>query len=301
MNTEDPNSIKEVNINYIREKELPLDYYDEDIVLVDDLRQLTHTAAFKPDVCMLLLCIRGHFEIDINGSHYYIRGGDVIFCAPNVTLENLRFTPDFDGKALCLTNHIIQDAMESAVSVWNNAAYIYKLHVIHLDAQDTEALRNYYSLFMWRMKQPGRYRMLVIRSLVKALLLDFCNVLVKNGVDETPDAMGQGEVLFKKFIELVTNSKIKKRSVGEYADELCVSSKYLTVVCKNVSGKTASYWINEYVMEDIKRQLRNSDMTISEIVDTMGFPSISFFGKYVRKHLGVSPREYRKMLLTIEK
>lgn len=81
-----------------------------------------------------------------------------------------------------------------------------------------------------------------------------------------------------------------------YADSLCVTPKYLSTVCKQVTGKTALHWINEYVQVDIRHWLKNSDKTIKEIAGLLEFPNISFFGKYCRAHFGVSPTELRKRL-----
>ena len=65
-------------------------------------------------------------------------------------------------------------------------------------------------------------------------------------------------------------------------------------MCKNVSGKTATEIINAFVVEDIRQRLEYSEKSIKEIAQELDFPSISFFGKYVKAHLGVSPKEYRK-------
>lgn len=60
-------------------------------------------------------------------------------------------------------------------------------------------------------------------------------------------------------------------------------------------------WISEYVIEDIIHYLKNTDLTAKEISEALGFPNASFFGKYVRVHLGASPSEYRKQLLNAHK
>ena len=62
---------------------------------------------------------------------------------------------------------------------------------------------------------------------------------------------------------------------------------------KLVSGRTAMSWINEHAIGQIKYQLRNSDKSIKEIAEIFEFPNISFFGKYVKRNLGVSPLKYR--------
>ena len=42
-----------------------------------------------------------------------------------------------------------------------------------------------------------------------------------------------------------------------------------------------------------KAKLKSTDMTIQEIAYSLNFPSASFFGKYFKRHLGMSPLEYR--------
>ena len=65
-------------------------------------------------------------------------------------------------------------------------------------------------------------------------------------------------------------------------------------MCKQLTGKTASAWINEYVVRDVTRLLKYSDLSIKEIALKLDFPNVSFFGKYVKNQLGLPPSEYRK-------
>ncbi|MDE6555622.1 MAG: helix-turn-helix domain-containing protein [Duncaniella sp.] len=81
-----------------------------------------------------------------------------------------------------------------------------------------------------------------------------------------------------------------------YADRLCISSKYLSKVCNICSGRSASDWIREYVMYDIRSHLKNSSLSIKEVANRLGFSSLTFFGKSVRRWFGVSPTELRALL-----
>ena len=78
-----------------------------------------------------------------------------------------------------------------------------------------------------------------------------------------------------------------------YADLLCVTPSYLSVVVKEKTGKTALQWINDIVMSDARQLLLYSDQSIKEIVATLGFPNQSFFGKYFKQHTGKSPKRFR--------
>ncbi len=78
------------------------------------------------------------------------------------------------------------------------------------------------------------------------------------------------------------------------ANQLAVTSKYLNVVCKQYSNQTALKWMEHYLLEDVRYYLRNTNLTIKEVSNLLGFPNVSFFASYVKKHFGVSPVNVRK-------
>ena len=49
-------------------------------------------------------------------------------------------------------------------------------------------------------------------------------------------------------------------------------------------------------MKDALYLLKKSDKSIKEIVNELDFPNLSFFGKYVKRHTGLSPKQYREQL-----
>ena len=104
----------------------------------------------------------------------------------------------------------------------------------------------------------------------------------------------QANLLFRKFADLLSANEGKVRSVKRYADELCITPKYLSFVSKTVTGKTALEWIHQSTVKSIERYLSHSNMSIKEIADILEFPNLSFFGKFTKSHLGVSPTEYRR-------
>ena len=80
-----------------------------------------------------------------------------------------------------------------------------------------------------------------------------------------------------------------------FANQLCITPKYLTVTCKKNSGKTANQWITEYTLADIAFYLKSTDMPIKEVATQVGFPNASFFGKFVKDHFKMSPKRYRML------
>lgn len=84
-----------------------------------------------------------------------------------------------------------------------------------------------------------------------------------------------------------------RHPVGYYADKLCITPKYLSSICKKQTGKTASDIIDEMTVNYIKQMLVSSEKSIKEIASETGFDNLSFFGKFVKRELGMSPRDYR--------
>ena len=73
-----------------------------------------------------------------------------------------------------------------------------------------------------------------------------------------------------------------------------MTPKYLSLLVKNVSNRTAGEWIDNYVVLEAKALLSSSTLSIQEISDRLNFANQSFFGKYFKQHVGISPTEYRK-------
>ncbi|WP_353936351.1 helix-turn-helix domain-containing protein [uncultured Bacteroides sp.] len=130
---------------------------------------------------------------------------------------------------------------------------------------------------------------------MQIFLFDLWNIYA-NEINRQEQLSNISANLFSCFLDLVRQRVTENREVGFYANLLCVTPKYLSEVVRKGSGKSVSYWINGYAMQEIVTMLKNSDITLSEISDRMNFYSQSHFSRFVKKMLGVSPSEYRSEL-----
>lgn len=269
-------------------------YTDEDIIVIDDLRQLSISKPVKMNMSSILICTGGRMQADLNATNYQVEKRDILFCPPNIIMNNILISPDFTCKILLLTSKIVQGFLRNRISMWNEAFYVNKRYIIHLNEEQFNIFRYYYELLHKRMKEPSEYfQKEIIQSILQATLFEICGALSKMGNSLTAGKGGQSELLFKRFIELLSSNDVKRHSIPYYAKQLCVTPKYLSAVCKSISGKTALKWIQDYLDEDIRYYLRDTNMSIKEIANALAFPNLSFFGKYVRSHFGMSAGEYR--------
>lgn len=109
---------------------------------------------------------------------------------------------------------------------------------------------------------------------------------------ETP-SLPRHTAYFNAFIEELSHNYMQERSVGFYADRLHLTPKYLTTLLRTTTGRTATQWIDDYVVLEAKNLLKYSSMNIQEVAYYLHFPNQSFFGKYFKQHTGMTPSAYR--------
>lgn len=102
------------------------------------------------------------------------------------------------------------------------------------------------------------------------------------------------EQIMTRFTSLLEKFYQQERGVKFYADQLCVTPKYLSACTKHVTGHTANWWINSYVLRDATQMLVHSNLSVKVISTRLGFDDQMLFGKYFRRQMGVSPTEYKK-------
>ena len=90
--------------------------------------------------------------------------------------------------------------------------------------------------------------------------------------------------------QLLAESAGRVRSVSVFANMLNVTPKYLSKCVKDESGRPPLDLIHETTAATIRQQLRYTNKTVKEICNELDFPNLSFFGKFVREHLGMSPQ-----------
>ena len=95
------------------------------------------------------------------------------------------------------------------------------------------------------------YRKEVIQSLLLSLFYDVCNIFRKHQ-PANEGKRSRKEELFGLFMQTVLENYKQERSVAFYADKLCVTAKYLSLISKEVSGQPAGNWIDEYVILEAK-------------------------------------------------
>lgn len=241
-----------------------------------------------------ILCSRGNIGFTFQDTRYNIAAEDYAIL-PNATLVSDFFaSDDFQG---ILMN--ISDAFVTSIAIRSNYGIIGHLSllqnpVMRLSSHDFRICRDALQYLRMRMEGKGHlFREELLGSLLTAHILDLYDIHARSR--NNTQVSERITNLLRKFIELLYNGEYtRNRNLDFYASRLCVTPHYLSEICRKVSGKPATYWIDRFTIQEIVRLLRQKELPLTVIAERMNFSSVSYFSRYVQKQTGMSPSEYRK-------
>lgn len=268
-------------------------YNDGNLAFFDDLSELKLNSDVQNGIFVIALCTQGKASLCIDGVPYVVYPNDIFICTPNVIINDCLLSVDFKCHCIGMTLSYVQEIVPMVDCNWDVRLWFQSHPHASLSPHDVEEFCRYYELLCYKASYDYPNRKKVIDTLMLAFVYDMQNVMDKI-VKINPRPFTSGEQLFKNFVNLLSSSYPKNRRVEYYADKLHVTPKYLSSVCKSAGGKTASQFIDLVVLKDIEYLMKHSSKSIKEIAAELDFPNISFFGKYVKKHLGLSPKAYRE-------
>lgn len=291
--------MKKISIEYLKNEDY-IDYIDGDIFLIEDVEKLPtiKMGAIEVEAIIVIFCLNGIGQVSMNGSKYEMKRNQLMICMPHAVFSNYqKLTDNFEAKIIGISTHALNSSVSMSKNIWKNFYYLLNNPIINVSEDEVELLSHYYELANLKMHgERSPFHQTIMMSLVHAMIFELLAFTDKMNINEFEEEhqKSQSDVLFKNFLQLLAEHEGRIRSVQDYADILCVSPKYLSAVVKQMSGRTALAFIHETTIHAIVRQLKYSDKPIKQISDEMQFPSLSFFGKFVKSQLGVSPKQFRK-------
>ncbi len=164
-----------------------------------------------------------------------------------------------------------------------------------IDGETSKVAKSHIELILKELQDRNRFGYEdVIRYLLKSFLINLERVHRKS--DNKVRLNSAYELQFFKFKELLERHYTRNLTVKGYADRLNISSKTLVSITKKISDKSPSQLISERLVLEAKRLLKFTPMQISEVAFKLGFEDVSYFVKYFKRNMGVSPGHYRNSL-----
>lgn len=245
----------------------------------------------------LILCTDGMENGSVNLRDVSINKGSLLMSFPGNVLKIESGYPMATVRGIMLS----QDFMRMMnVDVKNSMPLFMRLAynpMIHLTQKQQEDIERYINLLENISDNENlAHRDQIVRGLISSMFYRISDMYEQSAQvtnEKVRSVRNRSEEYFAKFITLLSNNFKRERTVGFYAEQMCVTPKYLSLLIKEFSGKSAAEWIDNYVITEAKTLLRYSTMSIQEVAYELSFSSQSFFGKYFKHLTGMSPSEYK--------
>lgn len=277
-------------------KDLQIVYSDKDIVIFDTIQQFADVSAARLELNAIAICVKGKVQGVANNQLIELCENQVGVIPLGSLVTNLMVSPDCKIKVLCISNGMLHEFLREKMSIWDEMMYVHHCHINTMEPHEIAFYTHFYEMLEMCLHQNigSPFYSEVIQSLLRSGMLALCGSFKSKLTYSTKQSSQTSNNHFHQFLNILHQEKVKHRTVDWYAAQLCISPKYLSAICKKYSDKTANQWITENVLEDIRYYLRQTDLCVKQISVKLGFSTPSFFGKFVKEHLGVTPMKYRE-------
>lgn len=268
----------------------------ERIVLLNISKEDDFPPDFLENYHTHMICHQGSIDFVFNDGKQRCTSGEFLFWFVQSRLTDLNFSKDFNATALLVENQFLNDNIPD--QSWGIDAALHSRQYPIKDLSDPSdmerVLSNFNLLNAKFLDKEHRFYEEALKLQMRLFILEMWHTFVKEY--ERRKRSLQTGTLYERFRHLIQEHCMKEREVQFYANQLNITAKYLNAISKQNSGVTASEWIQRFAKERIVMLLQNQHLNIAEIADEMAFSSRSFFTRYVKKALGVTPSEYRNRM-----
>jgi AraC family transcriptional activator of pobA len=269
--------------------------HQEEVVMVsrfaDYLRQHSDLIApHRHNFYHLLLFTEGGGEHTIDFHHFEVKADQIYFMNPGQV-----HSWDFKGR---VEGYVVNFSEDFFTSFLLQPDYLESFSFLRGEAQDSvltlctrvreEVCALFESLLIFS-RDTSSFRNDMIRSLLLQVFIRVQLAFLDRKNERTT-----GNPLLKTYRKLIDQKFRVLKRPGEYAALLNVSPNHLNAICKGSLGVQAGQLIRDRVVLEAKRMLVNRNLSISEVAYGLNFDDNSYFSKFFRKEVGVSPELFRE-------
>ena len=279
--------------------------YIDDYIFACEIKgedHIVYAKPRKPKYHLVIIILKGNIEIIINGEKYSFGANSYISLPTWSDIYEIRYDPDFHAMATATDRSVVEDIFQNR----NPFPPDFRFNMDHgvggrlMDPEDLETLRRDVSNLISSLSNKKHlFAEEINYAYFYILLTDMADMLWKKYGKGSPSHntdMKRSDNIMKEFAELLMKHVNKETSVEFYAEKLCISKQYLSLIVKEKTRVTVGTIISSMRAESAARLLRNPAMTIQQVAEELSFSDQSSFGKFFKKHTGTSPLKYRQKL-----
>lgn len=246
---------------------------------------------------VVILCIDGEVDIDVNLHNYQLTRNSLIVLGPDsvVNINNL-IRSDINAYVFIISQDFIRDInfelnLVATMSMTSNTPPL-----LQLTDEEVSLMSRYLNLIHYNTvdNPDARFVRSISRSLIAAAVYQLMQFVNSRSERQAKTNLSRRANYVKDFLHLVNLYHRQERGVAFYASKLFISPKYLSLIIKQSTGRSAAEWIDDYVILEAKNLLRFSGKNVQQIAYELNFTNQSSFGKYFKHLTGMSPTKFQQ-------
>ena len=244
---------------------------------------------------LIVICTEGIAQFDYDGQQIRLHKDDLFLYMSHSVVTNFMSSSDFNCRQIWFSRGELWNINKYGEVSLSDLPYLKRHPIMHLTDDDVKLLDDYFQLLCRRMRDssPVLYSN-IVRSLVSTMMLEILSMMRRQEPENTVTTDVHRQRLANEFMRLVEQSDGRIRKVDDFANQLNITPKYLSMLLKETMNRRPSEMIHFYTLKAIEHRLRYTDMTMQEIANDLNFANASFFGKYFKEHAGMTPLDFRK-------
>lgn len=275
-----------------------IDYIDDNIIILDNVdKNFAKLGLFRLDCYILAFCLDGRTDFNVNGNQCIMEAEHCAILIPNTMIRYTESKYPCNIRIAVISSKFLRGLTHIKKEIWDIGFHLYNHPIFPINRDCSYKLYLYKELALTCISEKEHpYSKNAKKYLFASIFCELLGMLYHNTPfqENNLDCINKDSLyIYRKFIKQVNEDDGTHRTVSYYANQLCCTAKYLTTIVKKICGKKSLTIINEHAMECIKYELKHSGKSIKEIADQFNFPNQSFFGKFVKDHIGLSPLQYR--------
>lgn len=255
------------------------------------------------DGILFVLCLKGKLEVEINLQQIELCSNLLLCLGPDKIISSKQTDfNDFEAYFLFMSPQFLRD-INIDMNVMNNIGRMASLKssrqpVLSLSDEESQLLQKYMELLHYNTikNSDELYIKNISRNIIASVIYQIFQFgekyMPQERVEERPLSRRANYV--QEFMRLMHENYRQERSVGFYAEKLFISPKYLSLIIKEMTGRSAAEWIDECVILEAKNLLRYSGKNIQQVAYELNFTNQSSFGKYFKHLTGMSPSQFQR-------
>lgn len=245
------------------------------------------------DLVHVLHIAGGQVELELEGTQHALEG-PLVIVIPAMAIHGFHFSPDIEGHIVTLAQPLAEQLgqrLEEQAHVLRRADY----HLLE-QPQKARRLAALIAQIDAEYRQPASGRDRMLDALVQALAIELSRLATPQTPPDTaqgPRQRDRGHEQLASFQALIEAQYRRQPSIEQFAEQLGMSSAHLNALCRRLADRSALQLLHERLLLEAKRQLTYTNMTISQVADSLGFSEPAYFTRFFKRNTGLSPRDFR--------